>query len=53
MFMAKEHLEGRDFELEFHWVHIDELDKLEMFPSDAKEMLLRLDDGVKHFVYKE
>ncbi|MBQ7873998.1 MAG: NUDIX hydrolase [Oscillospiraceae bacterium] len=53
MFMAREHLEGRNFDLEFHWKPISELDKLEMFPADAKEMLLHLEDGVKHFVYKE
>ena len=53
MFPAKEHLEGRNFELEFHWMNIEELDKLEMFPADAKELLLDLESGVKHFIYKE
>lgn len=53
MFMAKEHLEGRDFDLEFHWVSIEELDGIEMFPQNARELLSCLGEGVKHFVYKE
>ncbi len=53
MFMAKEHPEGRGFDLEFHWVPIENTDKIEIYPAEAKELLLHLDDGVKHFVYKE
>ena len=53
MFMAKEHIEGRNFDLEFHWIPIDETDKMEMYPQDAKTLLKDLESGVKHFVYKE
>ena len=53
MFMAKEHIEGRNFDLEFHWIPIDETDKIEMYPQDAKTLLKDLESGVKHFVYKE
>ena len=53
MFKAKEHIEGRNFDLEFHWIPIDETDKIEMYPQDAKTLLKDLESGVKHFVYKE
>ena len=53
VFMAKEHIEGRNFDLEFHWVPIEETGTLELYPTDAKELLLRLDEGIKHFVYRE
>ncbi len=53
MFMAKEHIEGRNFDLEFHWVPIGKTGEIEIYPTDAKELLSSLDEGVKHFVYKE
>ena len=51
--MAKEHLEGRDFDLEFHWVPVEKTSGIEVYPTNAKELLKSLGKGVKHFVYKE
>ncbi|MBR5310165.1 MAG: NUDIX hydrolase [Oscillospiraceae bacterium] len=53
MFMAKEHIEGRNFELEFHWVPIEKTGELEIYPENAKELLKSEEKGVKHFIYKE
>ncbi len=53
MFIAREHIEGRNFDLEFHWVPIEKTDKIEIYPAEAKELLNNLDKGVKHFIYKE
>lgn len=53
MFMAKEHIEDRDFDLEFHWIPIERLSEIEVYPEKAKELLKSLDKGVKHLVYKE
>ena len=53
MFMAKEHIEGRNFDLEFHWIPTEKLDEIEVYPEKAKKLILSLDEGVKHFVYKE
>lgn len=53
MFMAKEHIEGRNFDLEFHWVPVEKTDKIEIYPTNAKELIKNFDEGVKHFVYKE
>ena len=53
MFMAKEHIEGRNFELEFHWVPVEKTAELEIYPSDSAKLLSELGKGTKHFVYKE
>lgn len=52
-FLAKEHMEGRSFDLEFHWVPLEEVKKREVYPTQTPELLQKLDDGVQHFVYKE
>lgn len=53
MFMAKEHIEGRDFQLEFHWVPLDDLKQIEVYPENAAELMSKISDGVQHFVYRE
>lgn len=53
MFMAKEHIEGRNFDLEFHWVPIEKLDETEIYPTNAKTLLKSDEKGVKHFIYRE
>ena len=53
MFLAKEHLEGRSFDLEFHWVPLEEVEKLEVYPTNCPALLKKLDEGVQHFVYRE
>lgn len=53
MFLGTEHIEGRNFELEYHWIPLEELQKLEVYPTETPELLRKLDGGVQHFVYKE
>lgn len=52
-FTAQEHLEGRDFTIDFHWVPLDEIKNIELYPENAAELLGKLEEGVQHFVYKE
>lgn len=52
-FLGKEQLEGRRFDLEFHWVPLEEAARLELYPTQCRELLAELDQGVRHFVYKE
>ena len=52
-FRAQEHLEGRSFDLEFHWVPLEEVERLEVYPTQTPQLLQKLDEGVQHFVYKE
>lgn len=52
-FTAREHIEGRDFDIEFHWVPLDEVKNIAVYPTNAVELLNKLDDGVQHFIYRE
>lgn len=52
-FTGSEHLEERDFDIEFHWISIDEVKNIEVYPNNTSELLEHLDEGVQHFVYKE
>jgi hypothetical protein len=53
MFMGDERIEGRDFKIEFHWISIDELNQIEVYPKNIACLLKLHDDGVQHFVYRE
>lgn len=53
VFMAAEHIEGRHFDLEFHWVPLEDVEKLEVYPTNAPGLLKKLDKGVQHFIYRE
>ena len=53
MFLAREQLEGRCFDLEFHWVPLEEVERLEVYPTQTPELLQKLDEGVQHFIYRE
>lgn len=53
VFLGKEHLQGRSFELEFHWVPLEETAGMEIYPIQTPELLKKLSEGVQHFVYRE
>ena len=53
MWIGSEHMEGRDFDIEFQWVPLDELDALEVYPPQAKALLRASDKGVAHIIYSE
>lgn len=54
-FLSKESdlAQGRGYEINFCWVPIEDVQKLEVYPAKAAELLTRLDDGVQHIVYRE
>ena len=51
--MSHEQLEGRNFDIEFHWVPIDKLSDIDIYPTNVKQLLENPDDRVQHFVYRE
>ena len=53
VFTAQEHLEGRDFKINFHWVPISEFDNLLIYPEQCRALLKDTSDTVHHFIYKE
>jgi 8-oxo-dGTP pyrophosphatase MutT (NUDIX family) len=52
-FSGKEQLEGRDFAIEFHWIPIEEMSDIEVYPPNTAELIAMPDEGVQHFVYRE
>ena len=53
VFTGTEHMEGRNFDLEFHWVPLEDVGTLDLYPTNAKDLLQTLTDGVQHFIYRE
>lgn len=53
MFIGKEKIEGRKFDLEFHWIPISDLNKIDVYPTNVVELMDKIDGGVQHFVYQE
>ena len=52
-FIGKEQLEGRNFNMEFHWVPLTELKNIEVYPTNAVELIEKINNGVQHFIYRE
>lgn len=52
-FLAREQLEGRQSSLEFHWVPLERLQGMEVYPSNAAELITGLSGNVQHFIYRE
>lgn len=53
IFLGNECIEGRNFEMEFHWIPLDSLDGMEVYPTNIPDLLKRYHDGVQCFVYRE
>lgn len=53
VFIGDEHIEGRDFKIEFHWKPIENLTQLEVYPTNIPDLMQRYDEGVQHFVYRQ
>ena len=52
-FLGKEKLEGRIFDMEFHWIPLNELKNIEVYPTNAATLIEHIDGGVQHFIYQE
>lgn len=53
MFRGQEHLKDRSFGLEFHWIPLEDIEKITLYPANCAELLCHMDSGVQHFVYRE
>lgn len=51
-FMGTEQLEGQNFQIEFHWVPIEKLEQIEVYPTQTASLMKSLDSGAQHFVYR-
>lgn len=52
-FRGVENMEGRSFDLDFVWVKIEDLQKIELYPPQTKEYLAGGIKGFQHFIYVE
>ena len=53
IFSGVEQMEGQKFTLEFHWVPLEEAKEYELYPTQCRELLSSLSEGIKHFTYIE
>lgn len=53
IFYANESLLEMKFELEFHWILINDFQNIEVYPVNVKELIGLIEEGPKHFIYKE
>lgn len=52
-FKAHEFLEGRSSDIMFHWVALDQIKNIKLYPTNAAKLLLCPDKEIKHFIYRE
>lgn len=52
-FISKECSENDTNAIWFHWVQLDQVVNLTVYPVKVAELLPRLNEGVKHLVYRE
>lgn len=53
IFIGEERIEGRDFKIELHWIPVERLSQIEVYPTNIADLMKRYDEGVQHFVYRE
>ena len=52
-FIGDERIDGRNFNIEFHWVALNRLDAVEVYPTNTVELMKKYSAGVQHFIYRE
>ncbi len=53
IFIGKELLQERKFDIEYYWIPLSDLKNIEIYPTNAKELVNQIDSGVQHFIYHE
>jgi len=52
-FISKEYRENDANAIYFYWIPLDEVKNIKVYPANAADLLLCLNEGVQHFVYRE
>lgn len=52
-FLAKEQLDGKSSDLEFHWIPLDQAENIPIYPNQAAGLLADVGGPVRHFVCRE
>ncbi len=53
VFVGDERIEGREFQIEFHWMSVDSINQIEVYPTNIANLMKQYNEGVQHFVYRE
>lgn len=53
VFIGDERMEGQNFKIQFHWMPVDKLGQIEVYPTNIVELLQRFRGGIQHFIYRE
>ena len=53
MFLGTEEMEGKNFNLEFHWVPLTELKNRKVYPEIAADLIPKISGGIQHFVDRQ
>ena len=53
MFPGTEQLEGRAFTMEYHWIPLEKLGEIEVYPTNAAALMSKIEGGTQHFIYRE
>ena len=53
IFTGTEEMHGDDFQIEFHWIPLVQLNNIKIYPEKAADLMMKLDSGVQHFIDKE
>ena len=47
-------MKGKEFKMEFHWVPLEEMKNIEVYPTNVVELMNTVEQqGAQHFVYQE
>lgn len=38
--------------MEFHWIPLNELKNIEVYPTNTSTLIEHIDGGVQHFIYQ-
>lgn len=52
-FISKEYKKSDSNAIYFHWIPMDEVKNISVYPAKATELLFCLNEGLKHFIYRE
>ncbi|GHT98939.1 hypothetical protein FACS1894142_5920 [Spirochaetia bacterium] len=53
MFMGIEDIDQKNFEIEFHWIELEKIIGIKIYPKNATELLNGINDNIQHFIYKQ
>ena len=51
-FTGDECIEKQSSKIEFHWISIDTLEQIEVYPPIISDLIKRYDEGVQKFIYR-